>query len=610
MALLCAAFLVAVTSGLTSFSTQIDNDAYDWMFRAYVRGGGEPRSILLTVDEATLLELGGQRRLRAFLAEALESLVAARPRVVAIDIALVDAEDETLDGRLEAALAQLPAYVLPSDEMPDGRTWQEPLARFRRHAKAVGHVHALPDPLDSVNRGLPLEVIVGRDRRWALALETFRLYSSAATVTESPEDIEVAGTVILAGRAEGRPMLIRYRPEGVPRISVLELKQKPELAERFRDRAVFVGVVAQNMARDRLMTPTSGSSQMPGVEIHAHAFETLAGGAFFGKAQMTAVVLACAVIVLGAGVSFWYLNGVRAYASAALLLAAAHAAPHLLFRGGVVFPVFAPLAAAWLSVAGAGVWKHFVVRRQLEKTEDDRARYQQAIHFVTHEMRTPLTAIQGSSEIMSRYNLSDEKRKQIAQTIHQESRRLGRMIQTFLDVERLTAGQMELKREPFEAGGLIDQCVERVRHLAERKRIVVEAAPPPAVTLTGDHELMEYALYNLLTNAIKYSGEDTRVEVRTQYGDGVCRITVTDQGIGMDASEVKQIFRKFYRTKSAVAAGIVGTGIGLSIVEQIVTAHEGRMEVESTPGKGSRFTMVLPARAAAGAAPDRMVVSQ
>ncbi|HBY61225.1 MAG TPA: hypothetical protein DEH78_15490 [Solibacterales bacterium] len=610
IALLAAAFLLAAAAGLTSFATQIDNDAYDWMFRAYVRSEGEPRSILLTVDEATLLELGGQRRLRSFLAEGLETLKAAQPRVVAVDIALVDAEDEALDGRLEAALAALPAVVLPSDEMPGGRAWQEPLARFRKLAKAVGHVHALPDPLDSVNRALPLEVIVGRDRRWALALETFRLYSRAGSITESPQDLEVAGTVAPVHRAGGRKMLIRYRPDGVPRISLLDLKRNPELRERFRDRAVFVGVVAQNMARDRLMTPTSGSSQMPGVEIHAHAFETLAGGVFFREAGTAAAVFACLLIAVSAGFALWYLSGARAYAAAGLVLAAAHAAPHLLFQNGVVFPLFAPLGAAWLSVVGAGMWKHFVVRSQLRKTEDDRARYQQAIHFVTHEMRTPLTAIQGSSEIMSRYNLPEEKRKHIAQTIHAESRRLGRMIQTFLDVERLTAGQMELKREPFEASPLVDVCVERVRQVAERKRIAVQVAPVPPVRLTGDRELMEYALYNLLTNAIKYSPEETRVDVRVQFGGGACRLTVTDQGIGMDESELRQIFRRFYRTKQAVTSGEVGTGIGLSIVEQIVTAHEGTMEVASAPGKGSSFTIVLPAQAGAPAAPDTMVVSR
>jgi Signal transduction histidine kinase len=105
---------------------------------------------------------------------------------------------------------------------------------------------------------------------------------------------------------------------------------------------------------------------------------------------------------------------------------------------------------------------------------------------------------------------------------------------------------------------------------------------------------MEYAFYNLLTNAIKYSPANTVVTVRTVRDGHSLRLSVNDQGIGMDARELKNIFKKFYRTKKAEASGEVGTGIGLSIVDQIVSHHGGRMEVASTPGVGSSFTIVLP----------------
>ncbi len=98
-------------------------------------------------------------------------------------------------------------------------------------------------------------------------------------------------------------------------------------------------------------------------------------------------------------------------------------------------------------------------------------------------------------------------------------------------------------------------------------------------TLTGDRELMEYALYNLLTNAIKYSPAGTEVHVSSELRGHELRLSIRDQGIGMDSKELKSIFKKFYRTKRAEASGEAGTGIGLSIVEQIVTHHGGRMEV-------------------------------
>jgi two-component system sensor histidine kinase SenX3 len=115
---------------------------------------------------------------------------------------------------------------------------------------------------------------------------------------------------------------------------------------------------------------------------------------------------------------------------------------------------------------------------------------------------------------------------------------------------------------------------------------------------------MEYALYNLLTNAVKYSPADTEVRVSSELHGGELRVAVRDQGIGMDAKELKSIFKKFYRTKRAEASGEAGTGIGLSIVEQIVAHHGGRMEVTSEPGKGSCFTMIIAAQVSA-AAPAR-----
>ena len=334
---------------------------------------------------------------------------------------------------------------------------------------------------------------------------------------------------------------------------------------------------------------------MPGVEIHANAFETLAQGRFAVAADNPEVAGACALLVVLAGLAFGLFAGWTAYAIGGLLLAAAMALPYALFSRDVVFPLTAPAAAAWLSVACAASYQHFVARRQLRRAEAEKTRYQQAVHFVTHEMRTPLTAIQGSSELMTRYTLSEDKRKQIAALIHTESRRLARMIETFLSVERLSAGEMELKREPVPAPEVVDACVARAQPLADRKQIRLEREPVEEATLMGDRELLEYAVYNLLTNAIKYSPAQTEVVVAGRRENGRFRLSVRDQGLGMDRKEVQAIFRKFYRTKGAVASGETGTGIGLSIVEQIVSHHGGRIEVESAPGKGSCFTLVLPA---------------
>ncbi len=222
---------------------------------------------------------------------------------------------------------------------------------------------------------------------------------------------------------------------------------------------------------------------------------------------------------------------------------------------------------------------------------------------MSHEMRTPLTAIQGTSELMTRFAIPEEKRKQMAELINSESKRLARMIEIFLNVERLSAGQMELRRENFPAAAMVEACLERARPVAERKQIEIRVEPiDAAMALTGDRELMEYAVYNLMTNAVKYSPQRTQVTVSAERRDGRVRLAVQDQGIGIDQKEIRRVFQKFYRTRKAEQSGEAGTGIGLSIVEQIIVQHGGAIEVTSVPGQGSCFTLVLPPAASAAVA--------
>jgi signal transduction histidine kinase len=330
--------------------------------------------------------------------------------------------------------------------------------------------------------------------------------------------------------------------------------------------------------------------------MNANIYETIANRLFLIDAPAEAWFFAALVMVIAAGLIWRFTGGMTAPIFSAALLGLAHFFPYWLFTRGTVFPYVPAVLPAWFAIIAAASWQYFYVRRRLGSTEAEKTRYQQAIHFVTHEMRTPLTAIQGSSELINRYPAMPEaKRKQINDLIVSESHRLGRMIEVFLNVERLSAGDMQLKHDDFPLLDLVDSCVGRARPLAERKQITVSVEALPYADIRGDRELMEYAFYNLLTNAIKYSPSETRVRVFGSREKDRIRISVEDQGIGMDQKEVRRIFEKFYRTRRAEQSGEAGTGIGLSIVEQIVTQHGGSIDVVSSPGKGSCFTLVLPA---------------
>jgi len=598
LALLAGSFAVALVVSWNA--EQLDNSAYDWMFRRYDPPAWRPESVLLAVDERSIVEIGGLRNLRLPLARALERVAAAGPRAVAIDIILADKGEEAADAALENAFARTRNLVLDCELIAGG--WEEPLARFARHAVAVGHVHAEPDRLDAVGRAIPLEKRFGQVRRWALALEAFRV-SRGAGIVESPEDLRVGGTTIPSRLAGGRLMRIRYIPPTMPpleRVSLSQLLADPTAARPFAGKVVFVGVTAQTVVPDRLFTPYSPSKPMVGLEIHANAFETIAQGRFLTDVPVWLVLAVSLLLVAAAGVIFAFGPLWRAYVLAVLLLVAAHLTPYIFLTQGRVFSFVTPVSSAWLATVTAAAWQHLVVRRRLRTAEADRERYQHTMHFITHEMRTPLTAIQGSSELMGRYQMPEEKRKQMAQLINSESKRLGRMIEIFLNVERLSAGQMELKRETFPAAAMVEACLERARPLAERKRITIDVRPlAPEFQISGDRELMEYAFYNLVTNAVKYSPPETRVTVFGMHDGSHLRLAVEDQGIGMDQKEVRKIFQRFYRTRRAEQSGEAGTGIGLSIVEQIINHHGGTIEVKSRPGEGSCFTLVLPPAATA-----------
>jgi signal transduction histidine kinase len=601
--LLCAALVVSAW-GSYYFGGLIDNWAYDFIFSRTNPKPWPKHSVILAIDERTLRDQGGMPNLRRMLAKALPLVNSAKPQAVVIDVILSDREDRAVDEALARALAPIHNLVLASDLQKDG--FEEPLPEFVRPDVAIGHVSVRLDDDDAVTRAIPLEKHYDplHQRKWALSIEAFRLSRGAQIEEVYPSSLKVGDTTIPAyyrdgGWMEGRLMRVRFAPpdQPIPRVSMESLLEQPTLAARFAGQVVFIGATAAT-EHDRLATPYTNGNVEPtsGIEINAEAFETMANGLFLGTAPEYLMLLFAAGLVAAAGLAFRYLPGWMAYAASLLILVAAGLTPYFFFHHGVVFAASMSLGPAGLGCVCAAGYYHLVVRKNLRRSEADKARYQQAIHFVTHEMRTPLSTIQGSSDLMSRYALTEEKRKQIALNISSETKRLARMVEIFLNVERLSAGQMELKHEAIPVKEMVEVCVDRTRPLAERKKIGITMQPvPETLEITGDRELMEYACYNLLTNAVKYSPQRTEVTVSTWKDGGDIRIAVKDQGIGMDQKEVKQVFQKFYRTKKAEESGEAGTGIGLSIVQQIVEQHGGEIEVTSQPGAGSCFTLVLPA---------------
>jgi signal transduction histidine kinase len=599
---MAAVLATALLLSLTAFAGALNDYAYDFLFRLLPPKAWSPQSIILAIDEPTLTKYSGV--IRGALAAGLERIAAAKPAATAIDIVLADNSPVPgMDDALEKALAETPNAVLACELLgEDSAEWEYPVPRFRKLAASLGEVHADISKYDAISRDVPLEkaqTAAPHIRHWVLGLAAWAVAKNVK-IEESPDELIVGGVHIPSRRRDGRIMRVRYAPQGViPKISVVELERNPSLAAQFAGKTVFIGVTAQTAMRDRWMTPLSNSVAMSGIEINANIYETIEQRLFLTDTPSVLLAAVCIGLAATIGLVFVFTSGWTAYSLALLPLLASQVIPGIAFANASVLPWLPATLTAAGCFGVAAAWKQVRGRRELIASEQQKTAYQHAIQFVTHEMRTPLTAIQGSSELIGRYgSMPEAKRQQMAQLINSESKRLSRMIEAFLSVERLSAGQMDLKQEQFALPALVDTCVERARPIAERKRIAIDLGSVPNLQITGDRELMEYAIYNLLTNAVKYSPPETRVTVygdirEAQNKEKELRLSVRDQGIGMDRKEVSRIFEKFYRTRRAEQSGEAGTGIGLSIVEQIVTQHGGRIQVESEPGKGSVFTVIL-----------------
>jgi signal transduction histidine kinase len=218
------------------------------------------------------------------------------------------------------------------------------------------------------------------------------------------------------------------------------------------------------------------------------------------------------------------------------------------------------------------------------------------VSAVSHEFRTPLTSMRQFTEMLVEDDdLPAERRREFYRVQERATRRLSRLVESLLDFGRMEAGARPYHLETLDAGPLAQSVVDEFRTEANPDGFVIECAVPDGPAMVkGDREALAQALWNLLDNAVKYSSDSHTVRVAVEGGNKVA-IRVTDQGFGIPPSEKEQILRKFARGSSATEHGIKGTGIGLAMVEHIVDAHGGKVLVESEPGKGSTFTIQLPA---------------
>jgi len=216
---------------------------------------------------------------------------------------------------------------------------------------------------------------------------------------------------------------------------------------------------------------------------------------------------------------------------------------------------------------------------------------------VAHELRTPLTAIRTSSGLLldPASEPTDEQRRQLLLAIERNADRMQRLVADLLDLARFREGRIALQRRRFDAAELAREAAATIAPLfAEAGQALVVHPPRHPRAVFGDRRRLEQALLNLLSNAQKFSPPGTTVDLEIVATDGQVAWVVRDAGVGIDAADRAQLFERFFVGRTDRTGAGRGTGLGLPIARAIAQAHGGEIEVESQPGVGSTFRLVVP----------------
>ena len=233
-------------------------------------------------------------------------------------------------------------------------------------------------------------------------------------------------------------------------------------------------------------------------------------------------------------------------------------------------------------VGAAVIARDVTTRKQLERVQED------FVAMVSHDLRSPVTVLHGRTQLMRRRGQYDEKG---LDAMLEQIRRMERLITDLQEVVKFEAGAIELNRLSEELGDLARDAVERAR-VQDSGHTIRVIRPETPVAGTWDRDRLGQVLDNLLGNAVKYSPQGREIVVRVAIVDGEARLCVRDQGDGIPAATLPNLFERFFRADNAGSAS--GLGLGLYIARMLVEAHGGRIWATSEPGEGSVFTIALP----------------
>jgi len=536
----------------------------------------------LLAFEVVLEELGQNLVMVNSGADALRELLAREFAVILLDVNMPDIDGiETAELiRQHRKTAHIPIIFVTAyaDEMQTARGYQ------------LGAVDYILSPIVPEILRSKVRVFVELYRAQRRAHSLARVEAERAAAQEATRRSEF---LAFASRELGASLNLDKGMERLLQMLVPGLAQFALLSVRIDDDALVMscgGTGVPGMPATQVMADLKG---LPESLVRAIEDAALEGGR--SELQLTAAD------ALSGQVRFFQIVPLKAGNRTIAVLALGYAR-NLRSQGGAGQATIDELVSR-AAIAFENSRLYWNLKREMARTKEAEEKLQQAsrrkdefLAMLSHELRNPLAPIRNAAEVMRRIAPEDAGIAWAREVIERQVTHLAQLVDDLLDVSRITQGKIALKKEPVELGKVIEHSVETARTLLDSKRHhLVLNVPSTPIWVHGDFARLAQVVGNILNNGAKYTSEGGRIELSASADRGEAVITVRDNGIGIEASLLPHVFELFTQGTRSLDRSQGGLGVGLTVVQQLVELHQGRVEVKSEGlGKGTLFTVVLP----------------